>query len=214
VTAGVEQRYYREGILVGCWLERERTWFSRRDGRWVKEVPPWVEGCACGCSKCTAGCDCKKGCSCGDNACTCFVQNFGLDLAHMAAGKQPRYRVGGKPCAKRDMMAAMVEDDSAKPRLTIIGSKEERAKVLSVLPPEASGYVVKAYDPKDWAVARAGFKTDGHPTIYLQAPDGTVLHRQDVFSDANQLAEALARRTRPMTRPRTRMRPKPSPSIR
>jgi hypothetical protein len=191
VTPGVEQRYYRDGVLVGCWLEREKRWLCWREGRWVEEVPPWVEGCTCGCAACSAGCDCKEDHSCGDAACTCGVRNFGLDLAHMAGGKDPRYRVGGKPCKKRELMAAMVEDDSAKPRLTIIGSKDERTKVLAALPPEASRYLVKAYDPVDWTVSRAGFKTDGHPTIYVQAPDGRVLHRQDTFSDAKQLAEAL-----------------------
>jgi len=88
-------------------------------------------------------------------------------------------------------MAAILEDDSAKPRLTIIGNQEERAKVLAALSPEASRYLIKAYDPSDWAVARAGFKTDGHPMIYVQASDGTVLHRQHRFCDAKQLAEAL-----------------------
>jgi hypothetical protein len=191
ITPGVEQRYLRQGALVGCWLERERRWFACRGGGWVEERPPWAESCSCGCARCTNGCTCKKTTSCEDQACTCRMPNFGLDLAHLANGNQPRYRVGGKPCRKRDVMTAMVEDDSAKPRLTIIGSKEERAQALAALPAEASRYLVKAYDRTDWAVARAGFKTDGHPTIYVQAPDGTVLHRQDTFADAKQLAEAL-----------------------
>lgn len=191
ITPGVEQRYYRGGSLVGSWRERDGQWFSWREGRWVEAVPPWVEGCACGWSACRTGCACTEGRSCGDAACRCCVPNFGLDLAHLAAGNVPRYRVGGKPSAKRDVMAAIVDDDSAKPRLTIIGNQQDRAKVLSALPPEATNYLVKAYDPRDWAVARAGFKTDGHPTIYAQAPDGTVLHRQDAFADAHQLAEAL-----------------------
>ena len=181
VTPGVEQRYYRAGVLVGCWLERDNRWFAWRDGHWIEEAPPWVKGCPCGCSRCSAGCACRQGPACGDAACTCSVPNFGLDLAHLASGTEPHYRVGGRPCRKSDLMAAMLEDDSAKLRLTIIGSKEERARVLAALPSEASRYLVKAYAPSDWAVARAGFKTDGHPTIYVQAPDGTVLHRQDSF---------------------------------
>jgi hypothetical protein len=119
------------------------------------------------------------------------VPNFGLDLTHLPSGKEPHYRLGGTPCRKCDLMAAMVEDDSAKLRLTIIGSKAERSRALAAFPPEASRYLVKAYAPSDWAVERAGFKTDGHPTIYVQASDGTVLHRQDTFSDAKQVAEAL-----------------------
>jgi hypothetical protein len=191
ITPAVEQRYFREGKLIGSWLEREHRWFAWRAERWVEERPPWTEACACGCARCTNGCECKNARPCGDERCTCGMPNFGLDLAHLAGGSQPCYRVGDKPCRKRDVLAAIVEDDSAKLRLTIIGNREERARVLAALPPEASRYLVKAYDPSDWAVTRAGFKTDGHPTIYVQAPDGTVLHRQDTFADAKQLAEAL-----------------------
>ena len=47
------------------------------------------------------------------------------------------------------------------------------------------------YAPNNWAV-KDGFFTEGKPTIYLQAPNGKVLHRQDDYSDgASVLATAL-----------------------
>ena len=40
----------------------------------------------------------------------------------------------------------------------------------------------------------AGFVTTGKPTIYVQAPDGKVLHRQDDYQGgAPELAEAIRR---------------------
>jgi len=61
---------------------------------------------------------------------------------------------------------------------------------------------MQSYLPDHWAVARSGFKVDGQPTIYLQAPDGTVLHRQDDYHDGPEaLAQAL-RRTDPHYDPR------------
>jgi hypothetical protein len=50
---------------------------------------------------------------------------------------------------------------------------------------------VQDYAPGNWAV-KDGFFTEGKPTIYLQAPNGKVLHRQDDYSDgAAGLATAL-----------------------
>ncbi len=51
--------------------------------------------------------------------------------------------------------------------------------------------VVHDYRPDHWAVSRVGFVTSGHPSIYLQAPDGTVLHRQDRYEGGEQLSGAV-----------------------
>lgn len=89
-------------------------------------------------------------------------------------------------------------DDKLKLRLTIIGEVNERKRVegdLNNSPhlAEFKGRVVyQGYDCSNWAVARYGFVCGGRPTIYIQAPDGTVLHRQDDYDDGPQgLAEAL-----------------------
>jgi hypothetical protein len=39
---------------------------------------------------------------------------------------------------------------------------------------------IRDYDPKSWELS-CGFKTDGDPTVYCQAPSGKVLHRQDDY---------------------------------
>ena len=49
-------------------------------------------------------------------------------------------------------------------------------------------------------MAKPGFVTSGQPTIYCQAPDGKVLHRQDDYGGPEQLAEA-ARKAKPNYRP-------------
>jgi len=52
--------------------------------------------------------------------------------------------------------------------------------------------VASWYPPDHWAIARQGFQTGGQPTIYIQKPDGVVLHRQDDYQGgAEALAEVL-----------------------
>jgi hypothetical protein len=47
--------------------------------------------------------------------------------------------------------------------------------------------LVKEYSPDDWEVSRFGFVTTGSPTIYIQQPDGKVLHRQDDYKGLDDL---------------------------
>ncbi|HTU89590.1 MAG TPA: hypothetical protein VMF69_05780 [Gemmataceae bacterium] len=125
--------------------------------------------------------------------------NFGLDRAHLqAAGK---HLLDGKEVGKDELLQALgklcLPDDSKWPSLTIIGPEAARQKVLSDL--QSSPYLaawkdrikVRDYPPDHWAVKDAGFVTTGQPTIYSQAPDGTVLHRQDEYRGPEALAEVL-----------------------
>ena len=113
-------------------------------------------------------------------------ENYGIDREKWS--REPRRAAG----------ARVPPDDARKARLTVIGGEAERRAVLSDLEaePDLRGLrervAVQAYPPDHWAVARCGFKTDGRPTIYLQAPDGRVLHRQDDYAGgAGRLAEAI-----------------------
>lgn len=113
-------------------------------------------------------------------------ENFGIDREKWA--REPR----------RSIAARGLPDDRGKARLTVIGSEEERKTVLNDLDaapdlkPLRESLVVQAYAPDHWAVARTGFKTDGRPSIYLQSPDGKVLHRQDDYQGGpRRLAEAI-----------------------
>lgn len=127
--------------------------------------------------------------------------NFGLDRDHLqVAGK---HLIDGKEVSKEQLLQALgkasLPDDSKWMSLTVIGPEAARQKVLSDL--QSSPFLTKwkdkikvqDYAPDHWAVRDAGFVTTGQPTIYCQAPDGTVLHRQDEYRGPQALAEVLRR---------------------
>lgn len=129
--------------------------------------------------------------------------NFGINTKEMEdCCKTQRYFHRGKEITK-DKAYELVQDkalpdDTTWLRLTLIGSDGECKTVLGDLPltPELSKQlVVQSYRPTDWAVSRYGFKTDGHPTVYLQKPDGEVLLRQDAY-EKQPLIQAV-RKARP-----------------
>jgi hypothetical protein len=102
----------------------------------------------------------------------------------------PSYSRNGKPVNRAEAIRAVegLEDDSAKLRITVIGADaNERAAALAEIG-KPSWAIVRSYPPDHWHVAASGFVTSGHPTTYVQRPDGTVLHRQD---DLTGLASAI-----------------------
>jgi hypothetical protein len=110
-------------------------------------------------------------------------------------------------------------DDSTWLRLTVIGPPADRKKVVEDLKsPKYSELltkvIVRDYAPDDWAVQQVGFVTSGKPTIYIQAPSGKVLHRQnDYEGGAERLAGAI-RKARPDYDPKKDpdlTRPPPAP---
>lgn len=125
--------------------------------------------------------------------------NFGLDRSHMLAGG--KHLLGGKEVSKEQLLQALgkpnLPDDSQWLSLTIIGPEASRQQVVHdlhsspLLVPWKDRLKVHDYPPDHWAVRDAGFVTTGNPTIYCQASDGTVLHRQDVYRGPEALAEAL-----------------------
>jgi hypothetical protein len=88
-------------------------------------------------------------------------------------------------------------DDRDQLCVTVIGEEVNRRQVLDdldrapALTPWKGRLKIHGYEPTHWAVQDAGFKTDGRPTIYVQAPDGKVLHRQDEYRGPEALAEVL-----------------------
>ncbi len=138
-------------------------------------------------------------------------RNFGLDPDRIRAGNH--YRLNGRESSREQIEQALqggdgrrIPDNSRKLRVVIIGSDAERRQVREEFSrPELAGWteqaVIQDYAPDHWHVARAGYHTAGHPTIYVLAPDGTVLHRQDNYEGgAAALADAL-RRARPDYQP-------------
>jgi len=138
-------------------------------------------------------------------------ENFGIQSDRLAppAGQAEWLTVNGRPINQQQARAlitttASLPDHRQRRRLTVIGPAAARAPVLARLRGDlaalAADFVVKEYDPSDWAVARVGFKTDGQPTIYAQEPDGRVLFRLDGPEDLERNLQAL-RRPRPDYRP-------------
>jgi hypothetical protein len=127
------------------------------------------------------------------------VPNFGV-MQTKLNGSTSHHSINGRSVTEEDALAALqgkLTDDSQKLRLTIIGPQEKRQVVLAdwnaspSLAALKDKVLVQGYDPTHWAVANAGFRTTGQPNIYLQAPDGKVLHRQDDYRGPDKLAEAI-----------------------
>jgi hypothetical protein len=115
-----------------------------------------------------------------------------------------------------------IPEDETTRRLTVIGPQTLRDRVLHDLDKADSlarwrgKLILSSYDPAHWHVSRVGFVTRGKPTIYVQAANGVVLHRQDDYDDAaGGLATAL-RRLDPSYRPeedvdQRKQKPEPVP---
>ena len=129
-------------------------------------------------------------------------RNFGLTQEKIRDGDH--YSLNGREVSKERIQQVLadadrqVPDDSGKLRLTVIGDPDWRSIVAEDLPkhPALASWkdkiVAAWYPPGHWAIARQGFRTSGRPTIYIQAPDGAVLHRQDDYQGgAEALAEVL-----------------------
>ena len=127
------------------------------------------------------------------------ITNFGVN--RLTPHTRERYIINGIDATGEQALQALQEknvpNDKHLLRLTIIGPADLRKKVRSDLENNplltcfSDKYLIQDYDPSNWAV-KAGFFTEGSPTIYLQSPTGKVLHRQDDYEDgAAGLATAL-----------------------
>jgi hypothetical protein len=169
---------------------------------------------SCGCGRCDGECPCRSGAGrCGDG-CACVVpgagpvlisENFGLDRKRMDDGDRPKYRRFGKGGVREitaDEAHRLLEkglpDDQGKRFVTVIGPPDS-LKAFSTLwaTPAFAAHrdkvLLQLLPPDDWDVKRKGFVGTGSPTVYVQAPDGTVLHRQDALGDGVGLSKALLR---------------------
>jgi hypothetical protein len=139
------------------------------------------------------------------------ARNFGLVPGRIQAGEH--FYLNGREVSRTDAHRVLAENDPRIPddprrwHLTVIGEPADREPVLRdlkthpALRPWQDRLAVQGYDPAHWAVTRQGFHAGGRPTVYVQAADGTVLHRQDDYrGGAEALAEAL-RRIDPNYRP-------------
>ncbi len=139
------------------------------------------------------------------------VQNFGIDRAGLN-GSAERITLDGRQITRSEatqiLQAGSLADDSGKLRLTVIGTEADRRRVLQDLQGPlrdiAEQCLVQDYPPDHWAVTGVGFYTAGRPTIYIQAPDGSVLHRQDDYNDG---AEGLRKAFQCLRKPNPNYQP-------
>jgi hypothetical protein len=201
--------HYRDGVQIGGYDQRSGVYRSYDAATGIWGAPqPLSKNHGCGCvTECPCDeCCCASGKRCTDE-CTCVakqqIPNYGVDLDKLNGKYEETLTLNGVPIAKERVWEVLrgksLADDSGKPRLTIIGADKDCARVLndlerSPLQDWKDQVLVQSYPPTHWAVTRAGFYAAGHPTIYVQASDGKVLHRQDDYDGGPEaLAEAIRR---------------------
>jgi hypothetical protein len=117
--------------------------------------------------------------------------NFGIDVRELAKHPTESCSINGNEVPRIEAVQALaatasgLRDDRKFLRLTVTGTPDFRRAVAEGLArPDAESVrerlLVQSYTPDAWAVKDAGFKPGNQ--IYLQAPDGTVLHRQEDFA--------------------------------
>lgn len=133
---------------------------------------------------------------------------FGVDPERLAADQRAEPRItyhheGGERVLTRQEMSELLgstglPEDAGQLRVTAIGAEADRKGVIAALASDPAlaewrgKLAVQSYAPDEWPVKDSAFFTGGKPTVYVQQPDGTVLHRQDDFADgAAGLAKAL-----------------------
>lgn len=123
-------------------------------------------------------------------------KNFGVDWDKIA-DHQATYSGRIISCEKAiELVGKQVPDDSKKFRLTIIGTETEQKEALAQFAMLESEYRDRfntwAVSADHWSLrdgaGQAVFHTKGNPVLYVQAPDGQVLHRQD---DPKDLSTAI-----------------------
>lgn len=151
--------------------------------------------------------------------------HFGVDPEKLAADQRAEPRItyhheGGERVLTREEMAEILgstglPEDAGQLRVTAIGADADRKPVVAALAADPAlaewrgKLAVQSYAPDEWPVKDSAFFTGGKPTVYVQQPDGTVVHRQDDFTDgAAGLAKAL-KKASAMT-----LKPSPGPSLR
>lgn len=137
------------------------------------------------------------------------------------------FSIDGKPSSEWEVKAMLASNenvpaDSDKFSLTVIGpasAREQVARDLATHPALLNvrgKYVLQCYEPSDPMVARAGFVTNGQPSIYLQLADGQVLARSDHYETPDVLADAIQKAweiQNRLTRPDDSYRPDKDTSI-
>jgi hypothetical protein len=255
--AGTPQYLYlcRGDAQVGAYKIEEGVYlpYDAATGVWGQAteppiaLPAWVSArVRC---RCCPACDCGRNCRCPElgrrcsPCCSCargedeerVISDFGVERSRFPVlpDGETYYALNGRRvdagAALRAIQASGdgLTDDTARLRLTVIGSAEECQRVTDDLARHAAlaGWrdrlLVQSYRPDAWAVQGVNLPAGGHPAIVLQtAPDaqgrGRVLHVQYDYADgAEGLAGALRKADPnydPHHDPDRRKPPQPEPS--
>ncbi len=170
----------RAGRAEGLAEARERAALKRKE-----EAVKAASKCPCG-----PGCECALG-----SACICAGDELPTGVDSGKISERPRYTVSGKevPRAEAHRAIEQLADDSTKPHLTIIGSSAERRALREAILKDASiAAKVRVQDYPEGHAAIGKHRVKGL-TLYLQAPDGKELVREDGLSiaDVARLLELL-----------------------
>lgn len=215
-----EYRLMLDGKWVGGYRVSDAAFYPRFGPfKWGEKspLPPGVSApvavksdhCPC----CGEDCQCGQGKPCGKPSCPCVLDaghveadgtaNYGIETDEL--NKAPRRTYRGREVTKKELLSIIqrggkgngtLVDDSKLLCLTILGDKATDATVLADLDrdphltPWKGRIKVQHYDASNWVPSHGGF---AFPSIYIQTPDGKVLHRQEGYRGPELLAEALAK---------------------
>lgn len=222
---------YRYGSLYGTWDWKLRRWFPVIDGTAAPFKLPAACADGCSCDLCGDDCQCSGGkpcsdsCSCVTEGCPCdgkcdkcsckdgkpCDKNFGVNLGMLARPEKGRtiYRHNGVEVAKEvayEAIGSRIPDDTGKLWLTAIGEKGKEVLADIAKSKAFDGLrdklILKSYSATHWVVDKMGYVTTGHPTIYLQAADGKVLHRQDDYDGGVEALAEAVRKANPDYKPK------------
>lgn len=188
----------RGDVQLGC-LAPDGTYYPLAGGHWGEPCSPPIDAPPSGVARATVQPTVQP----------VVGQNFGVDRDKLGAG--PKYTHGGRTITRDEAYALVgsgLVDDSRLLTLTLIGSEADRKRALGELlaHPEwaqarplvkLTGRHGGGYDVQDWQVSRFGFVTTGRPTVYVQQPDGKVLHTADWKGAAPAIDAILGRKPAP-----------------
>lgn len=100
----------------------------------------------------------------------------------------PKYRYKGKPTTRGEVRRALdIKDISKRKRITVVSDDPaERAKALEEIGDQPDA-VINAFPKNAWQVKH--HKSDAKTSVWVQDPDGRVVHKQDGLSG---LRDAIA----------------------
>lgn len=208
-----EYRLMFDGKWVGGYRVSDNAFYPRFGPyQWgeASPLPPGVyspvkSDCPC----CGDDCRCGSGKPCNKPSCPCVLKsgtiesdgtvNYGLDREHFPLKRQRTYR--GREVSKGELLRIIggkgtLKDDSKLLCLTVFGDKSSNDQVLADLgrdphlAPWKGLIKVQFYDSSEWVAGQGGF---AFPSIYIQTPEGKVLHRQDSYRGPELLAEAIGK---------------------